>query len=133
MPGKRYWSKARRGVSLIEVLAGSALVGIVLVGAVLAHVRLERQRAMLLRKEAAILAADRMLSDWWKTPDAIPRRGHGPLSNDGLSWQVETIVDPVLEQLDVTKIAYIVLDGVEFPTEIVRVEMVVPNPSEEAP
>jgi type II secretory pathway pseudopilin PulG len=82
----------RSGLSLIEVIAGIALLSTLLVSSMLAwstH-RLQIRRSQL-QIEAAQLA-DQQLSLWYSERGALPVQKSGPLLNhDFLRWRIEPI------------------------------------------
>ena len=83
---------ARRGLTLVEVLAALAILGGMLASIAVARGRLLHQWTLAQQKVEAIQAADALLEGWWREPELIEREGVGMLS-DGLRWRTG-VVDP---------------------------------------
>ena len=82
--------RQRRGLTLIEVLAGLALMGGVFAAMLIAHGRFMRQRERAQKREAAIEATDRLLQRWWSEDRPWPVHDTGELAKtNGLRWQIE--------------------------------------------
>src|SRR4051812_8008804 len=83
--------RARRAMTLIEVVGGLALLGTLLVGVLLAKAKFTRQAATADRKLQAVSAADELLVAWRQDPLALPRDGVGTVPGGGgdrqLSWR----------------------------------------------
>src|SRR3954463_9256722 len=68
----------RRGVTLVEVLAGLVLLGTVLASVMIARGRFLRQWAQAEQRLAAVRAADLMVSRWIAAgPQAVPVPAQG--------------------------------------------------------
>src|SRR3954463_11233756 len=84
----------RRGVTLVEVLAGLILMGTVLASVLIARGRFVRQWAQAEQRLAATRAADAMMSRWMSgPPQAVPVPAQGPV--DGLAgyvWRTRSLV-----------------------------------------
>ena len=81
------------GLTLVEVVAAVAILGVILVGVVLAKSRLTRQVALAERQQVAVRAADALLAEWWKSVDGVPV-GEGGVVEDAPSLVWETRVVP---------------------------------------
>src|SRR5688572_15241286 len=96
---KRYRA---RGMTLIEVLAGVALLGSLLVGVVLARGRYIRQWTTAQHRLEAVQAADALLNQWWASEDSVPRSGMGSCGERrSLRWQTRLIESEEGEDLKV--------------------------------
>ena len=77
------------GVTLVEVMAGLALLGTLLVSMVLARGRLLEQKIQATRTLDAAAVAERVLAEWWQDPAAIPVGESGEIEGEGLLWRTE--------------------------------------------
>src|SRR5687768_4560564 len=89
-------SRARRGATLIEVLAGLVLLGTILSSALVARGRFQRQWRAADDKLAAVRAADDLVSRWIALPPgAAPVPGEGVVSQGpDLTWRTTWLRDP---------------------------------------
>ncbi len=84
----------RRGFTLIEVVAGLALLGTLLVSITLAKGRFTRQRAVADRQIQAIAATESLLAQWWQDLSTFPRQDTGEVPGAAdLSWHTSLIDD----------------------------------------
>ncbi len=72
-------SRRRRGMTLIEAVVGTALLGSLLVGILTADSRQRRQTWRAERRIEACSIADEWLETWWPKRDRMPRSGGGPI------------------------------------------------------
>jgi Tfp pilus assembly protein PilV len=88
---KRSSARRRRGLTLVEAVAGTVLLGTLMTGLLLAHVRMLRQaRRAELRLEACSVA-DGLMAAWWADRANLPREGTGPVQGrPGWSWRTRT-------------------------------------------
>ena len=85
------WRRSRRGITLVEAVLGTALLGSLLVAILLGAARLQVQAARAERRVTACRIADELLEGWWVKPDDFPRRGSGRVaSHEGWSWRTGT-------------------------------------------
>ncbi len=81
---------AGHGFTLVEVLAGLALLGTLMATAMLVKARYTRQMAMSNRRLEAVAATDAMLQAWW-AKKTLPHTGSGDVPGDlGLTWRTTT-------------------------------------------
>ncbi|MFA6135166.1 MAG: type II secretion system protein [Phycisphaerae bacterium] len=79
-------------MTLVEVLAGSALLGILLVAIVVANARLTAQTRRAADHVEAAEAAEGLLQYLWMDRDAFPRTGGGDVpGHPGWSWRAMRI------------------------------------------
>lgn len=89
----RMWrisSNASRGMTLVEVVCGLALLGTLLVLLLLTKAALVRQRRGADERLAAVEACDRLLNQWNADGLSIPRNGNGAIGTE-LRWHSEPI------------------------------------------
>src|SRR5688500_6139833 len=82
----------RRGMTLVEVVGGLALLGTLLVAVLLARGRYIRQAAIADRRLQAVAAADALLAQWHQDPRSLPRAASGDVPGDGqFTWRTRTV------------------------------------------
>jgi prepilin-type N-terminal cleavage/methylation domain-containing protein len=89
MKRKSGTSSACAGLTLVEVLAGMALLGTFLAAALVAGARLTAQRGDAERRLEALRVADELLEGWWRDVDNFPRHGEGRVSGR-VTWHWTT-------------------------------------------
>lgn len=119
-------------------MAAIALLGTILVGIVLAKARHTHQLALTQRQEAAVRAADELITQWWTSPEGVPIDERGRTGTDGSwMWKTRLVENEVVEQLG-ARVVRVELheseedDGTKAPAgeALVAVELVLP-PAEE--
>src|SRR5438105_940290 len=89
-----------RAMTLIEVLAGLALLAALLAGIVSVKARATRQWVRADQRLRAIAAADALLGTWWQDPRTFPRAGAGVAPGGGQwRWQTRVVANPNVEAL----------------------------------
>src|SRR6476646_1672368 len=98
---KRFGRQRRQlAMTLLEVVAGLALLASLLGALLLAKVRYARQAAGADRRLEAVAAADALLAAWHQNPQALPRDGSGMVPGDGqLAWRTRSITNTGIEDL----------------------------------
>ena len=82
----------RRAMTLIEVVAGLALLATVLSGIVAIKTRCLRQMHRTEQRREAIRCADELLSAWWTDTATFPYRSSGPVpGHPQLQWRTRPI------------------------------------------
>ncbi|MBI1368402.1 MAG: prepilin-type N-terminal cleavage/methylation domain-containing protein [Planctomycetes bacterium] len=122
-------SRRRWGFTLIEVLAGLAILGTVMAGAMIAKARCTRQLAQADRRLAAAAAADRMLEYWFADDKTLPRESSGNVPGESdMTWRTHTQRDESNRILKLAITRLEVFDGRAIrPDEaILSVELLVP-------
>lgn len=128
--------RARRrqalGLTLIEVIAGLALLGTLLVAILLAKGRYARQWTLANRRVEAATAADALLSRWWTDIESFPRDDSGRLDGH-LRWRTSRQEVKAIEDLNVGAVRLEILDTrrQDQKTALVSIEVVLPMKSEE--
>jgi prepilin-type N-terminal cleavage/methylation domain-containing protein len=101
----------RRGLTLVEVVAGLALLSTLLVAVLTTKARVTRQGAHAQRRLEAVAAADRLLAEWWPRRDEFPRQSSGRMPGDsGLAWRTAAISNQPLNALRTSVIRLEILD-----------------------
>ena len=114
MHGLRTSSRARRrGATLIEVLAGLVVLGVLVTSVTLARARMARQWAEAERRLAAARALDAMVAGWFDGPgEAIPTAGAGELAGAaGCTWRTTLYSDAAARELGAGVVRVEVMDG----------------------
>jgi type II secretory pathway pseudopilin PulG len=105
-------TSSRAGLTLVEVVAGLALLSTLLVAVLTTKARVTRQWANAHRRLEAVSAADRLLATWWQDVDRFPRRAAGLVpGNTSFTWRTTPIANPELKALNVSVIRLEILDG----------------------
>jgi hypothetical protein len=123
------------GLTLVEVVAGIAILGSVLVGVVLAKSRHTRQLALAQRRQAAVRAADSLINEWWTGSEGIPVNESGAVpSAPSLVWETRIVDNRDVERLG-ARVVRVELRESESSTyredadrPLVTVELVLPMP-----
>src|SRR5436190_9188313 len=78
----------RLAMTLVEVVAGLALLGTLLAAVLVVRARYAHQSAAAERRLQAVAAADALLSAWHRDPPSLPRSGSGHVEGDAqLAWR----------------------------------------------
>src|SRR5687768_12235907 len=100
-----------RGMTLIEVVAGLALMATLLVALLQAKVGHARQTNVAERKLAAVAIADRLLSEWWRAPEKFPIETTGRVRSDPrFAWRTALVPNPTTERLDMDVVRLEIID-----------------------
>ena len=121
-------------MTLLEVVAGLALLASLLGALVMAKARYARQAAAADRRVEAVAAADELLAGWHQNPRALPRdfSGSGAFPGDRrLAWRLRPVVNAGVEELGGRVVRLEVLDERLSPSSVlVAVETVVAEPAQ---
>ena len=125
------WAR-RRGLTLVEVLAGTALLGTLLVSILLADGRCRRQSKAAEDRVAACRIADELLESWWAESDHPWKAGSGKVDgHDGWRWRTRQVERELPEALDCEVLAVdVIAPGEERAA--VTVELLVRKESDAA-
>lgn len=126
-----------RAATLIEVLAGLAILGSVTVALLLARGNLLAQHATAQQKLEAVRIADRLLGGWYAEGSTIPMDEQGAVEgHPGWSWQTQTVEMPSASDDPLpTGMLRVELFSANSPTPqsaIVTVEIVIPTENDAA-
>jgi type II secretory pathway pseudopilin PulG len=101
----------RSGLTLIEVVAGIALLSTLLVSTMLAYGLHVRQARAAQRRLEAIAAADRLLAGWGASAEHVPTVAQGEVPGDErLAWHTQVIENPAAATLGAAVIRLEVYD-----------------------
>ena len=129
---QKNYSERICGVTLVEVLAGLALLGTLLVSMVLARGQLLEQKIKAARMLEAIAVADRLLAQWWEDPAAIPVGESGEIKDAGMVWRTERRRDEEAEKNGAQVVTLELKRTVAAPgEESFQIEVVLPIPEDE--
>lgn len=86
------WRRPRRGTTLVEALAGTLILGTLLVSILTAKVQLEGQGRRATARITACEVLDGLLNQWWTDPASLPRADQGDVPNyEGWRWRTRTV------------------------------------------
>jgi prepilin-type N-terminal cleavage/methylation domain-containing protein len=124
-PSTRYLQPSHRGLTLIEVVAGLALMATILVVTLTLKSRFAHQRAAADLKRRATSAADSLLTTWWTDPAQWPVTAAGRVPNDSeLSWQTRLVPNPPVDALG-ARVARLEIESAGGP--VLAVDLVRPR------
>jgi prepilin-type N-terminal cleavage/methylation domain-containing protein len=109
----RFSRRRRRGATLIEVIAGLVVLGVLVTSVTLARARAGRQWAEAERRLAAARALDGLVASWFDgSGETIPVAGRGELAGaPGCTWRTTAYGDPAVRELGAGVVRVEVLDG----------------------
>src|SRR5690349_10700859 len=92
---------ARRGTTLVEVIAALVILGTILAAMLIARGRFVRQDVQARRRIEATRALDALVHRWMNGPvSAIPVQATGSLGDDsGQTWSTHLMRDPAAEEI----------------------------------
>ncbi len=115
-------------MTLIEVVAGLALLTAVLGGILTAKTRFARQWARADQRVRAVEAADRLLTQWWQDYARVPRSGGGIVpGNAALAWQTRPVASADLEPVGGQIVRLTVGRAGEPDSVLATVDVIVPR------
>lgn len=74
-------------MTLIEVLAGLALMSTLLASILVAKGRWTHQYTLAQRRIEAVQAADALMSEWWNRPEQLAKPATGRLEESQMTWK----------------------------------------------
>ena len=123
-----------RGLTLIEVVAGLALMSSILVAVLFLKSRYARQQALADHHLQSLAAADALLSAWWQTPAKFPRQGSGSIgSQPTLGWRTKPLPNSELTRLGCQIIRLEITDQSSSAlgaSDVVAVDVLLPTEGE---
>jgi hypothetical protein len=121
-----------RALTLIEVVAGLALLVAIMAALLLAKAHWQRRLVDAGRRLAAVSAADALLSEWWQNPKAFPVHSGGAVpEHANMRWQTTLIQNKAVEQLGTRAVRLEILPADPTPPPaLCSVEVVLPNPDD---
>lgn len=101
-------SKRSSGLTLIEVLAASAILSMVLVGMVTARSGLVRQMNVAQEKTKYLEEIEKQFQRWWRQPGSIPRNTEGEIKDTMIRYISESRPSELKDQgMEVVVIKFI--------------------------
>lgn len=118
----------RPAITLVETLAGTVLLGTLLVAVVVAGARLTAQIAYGQSRIQACAIADSLLSGWWADKAKFPRQSQGAVAGSpGWKWRTERLnVSPPSELKGDVVALSVFAPSDEAKRPSARVEILVP-------
>jgi len=84
--------RRRAGITLVETIAGTALLGTLLASVLIAHAKIAVQARQSRQRMEACGIADELLRKWYAKPAQLPRDSSGTVEGKPLwRWQTRTI------------------------------------------
>lgn len=118
-------------MTLIEVLAALAVLGVLLVGVVMGQARWKRQSAMAIQRTEACRAADDLLAGWWEKPEQFPRNDSGQVRCDQrvCRWRTSVQDNRAVEELggQVVRLELFAVPARSDERALATVDVVLPN------
>lgn len=98
-------------MTLVEVVAGLALLGTLLAAVLVVRARYARQSAAAERRLQAVAAADALLAAWHTDPRLLPRYGSGRVDGDAqLAWRTALVPNREVNDLGAQVVHLEILD-----------------------
>lgn len=121
------------GLTLVEALAGTVILGTLLGGIVIADARLIQQAGRAARRVEACRIADGLLERWWAKREEFPRNSAGEVQgHEGWRWRTRTVNNKAADALAAKVIAVEVFSpGRRDGSPSVRVEILLPREKDE--
>lgn len=116
-------------MTLIETVAGLALLATLLASMLLIKLRATAQWSRANQRLEAVAAADHMLSSWWQDRGRFPVGAEGQVpSNSTLTWRTMRIANPPIDQLRSQVVRLEISATGSLPIEpLVSVELILSN------
>lgn len=120
----------RNGLTLIEVVAGLALLALLAVTATVGFNRHRQQIELSSDRLAAVELADQLLADWYRIPERFPREGSGlaKLGDRQFLWKTQLVYDAMARSVFADKIRLTLHIPASGQRELVAVEVLVAWP-----
>jgi hypothetical protein len=100
------------GLTLIEVVAGLALLSTLLVAVLTTKAKLTRQWSLAQQRLRAAEAADALLTAWWHDPATFPRHAAGAVpGHPGLRWRTSVVPNEPVNRLQASVVRLEVFGG----------------------
>ena len=130
------WLRRPAAVTLVEAVAGTAILATVLVAILIAAGRLRTQSARAERRVEACRIADGLLRAWWPERQKLPRDDSGQVpDHPGWTWKTQPVANEAAEEMGAAVVALEVYSpaaaGVAAAGAAARVEIVLPDRSNE--
>jgi hypothetical protein len=117
-----------RGATLVEVVAGLALLASLLTALLLARARYSQQWVLANQRLAAVQLADELLAEWWTEPQELPRADQGVLDEQrGWKWRTQVIQNHAADSIGVEVIRLEILQEDPEAIPLATLEIVLPQ------
>lgn len=111
------------GLTLIEAVAGMALLGTLLVGMLVAAGQIRAQSVRSAERMRACQVADELLAGWWQDRDGLPRQSEGAVAgNPGWLWKTMPVRNGQAERLGGEVVALEIIGDRDGPP-LLRIEL----------
>lgn len=124
-----------RGLSLIEVMLGMAILGLFLTSIFIAQARLIRQSVIAKNKANVITAVDALLASWTLDWQNLPAEDTGTFpGHDQWQWQTHLADDPQWAELGLQKVELTVTENANDTVEpLLKMELAlaIPRPEDQ--
>ena len=123
------WRRPDRGVTLVEALVGSVLLGGLLVSILLADARFKVQTRAAGRRIEACAVADELLAELWTREGGFPRDESGQIAAyEGWRWRSQRIDGDLTLEMDAEFVSLeVYAPGFDEPEWSARVALVLPK------
>jgi len=114
-------------MTLVEVVAGTAILGTVLASVIIADARLTAQARKAAAMQEACEVADGLLEGWWSGQAPLPRNDEGTAAAGGRwRWRMRVVPNKQAEALGAEVVALEIFDASRGSNEpAARVELMV--------
>jgi hypothetical protein len=113
------WPPRCTGATLVEAVAGTVLLGTLLVYIVLARVQMDSQSRRSQQSVTACRIMDNLMNKWWKDPGNMPRNGQDDVPHEqGWRWRTRSRQQA---------------DALALYSDLVTVEVFAPDADDESP
>lgn len=117
-------------MTLVEVLAGLALLGTVAASLVVARGNLIAQDGRARMTLESVAAAEDLLAEWWRNPTQFPRSATGACDTDRrLLWRTSIVPNEAAAMINGQVVRLEIID--EHGTVLTTVELLLPGASDE--
>lgn len=132
---ERRWRASTCALTLVETLAGSLLLGTLLVAILVARGQLAIQSRRAQDRLAACQMLDELMESWWPERDQFPRRSAGDVpGHEGWRWQTRLVASNEASALVAETVAVeLFAPGQTDTVPAARVEILLPAAEIEEP
>lgn len=120
------------GLTLVEVVVATGLLGTVLASILIATGRVDAQGLRARRRIEACRIADGLLEAWWSDRGEFPRNGRGTVAGEaGWTWRTRRVTNEDAGKIDASVVALEVFGPNDRDDPAVRVEVVLAKETHE--
>lgn len=123
-------TRVAKATTLVEALAGMAILGGVLVTMLIGQARLMAQQARADDRLEACRLADALLESWWRDRDRFPRNESGTISGTrSWQWQTQPVANDEAAAVGAEVVALELRhEGIGEDEAALRIEVLLPAP-----